>query len=90
MKKNILTATALSGILSLAALAGSVTTASAEMKEGSEKCYGVVKAGQNTCGNGKHGCAGHATADSAADEWVSVPAGLCDKLVGGSTAAPAG
>ena len=51
-----------------------------------EKCYGVVKAGQNGCGdaNGKHSCQGHATEDGSGAEWLSLPAGVCDKLVGGS------
>ncbi len=52
-----------------------------------ERCYGVVKAGQNTCGdaNGKHSCQGHATEDGSGAEWIYLPAGVCDKLVGGST-----
>ncbi len=52
-----------------------------------EKCYGVVKAGANDCGNaqGTHSCAGHAAADADGGEWVFVPKGLCDKLSGGST-----
>lgn len=56
-------------------------------KEGKEKCYGVVKAGQNDCGNAAktHSCAGQAATDGDGGEWVYVPSGLCDKLVGGST-----
>tara|TARA_B100000029_G_C17420701_1_gene904198 strand:+ start:77 stop:340 length:264 start_codon:yes stop_codon:yes gene_type:complete len=52
-----------------------------------EKCYGVVKAGKNDCANaaGTHSCAGQAAKDGDGGEWVSVPKGLCDKLVGGST-----
>lgn len=52
-----------------------------------EKCYGVSKAGKNDCANkaGTHSCAGQSTVDGDAGEWVYVPAGLCDKLVGGST-----
>lgn len=52
-----------------------------------EKCYGVVKAGKNDCGNSKHPCAGASKVDGAADEWVLVPKGLCDKLVNGSKTA---
>lgn len=67
-------------------VAGGIGAANA-MEEGKEKCYGVVKAGHNDCGNASktHSCAGHSTVDGAGDEWVSVPAGLCEKLVGGST-----
>lgn len=54
--------------------------------EGKEKCYGVVKAGQNDCANaaGTHSCASQAVADGDGGEWVAVPAGTCAKLVGGS------
>jgi uncharacterized membrane protein len=54
-------------------------------KEGFEKCYGASKAGKNDCGakDGSHSCAGQAKTDGDANEWVYVPEGLCDKLVGG-------
>lgn len=77
-------------ILAVAALATLVTMASAQahaMKEGMEKCYGVVKAGKNDCAANGHSCAAHAAADGDKKEWVMVPTGLCDKLVGGSTTA---
>lgn len=53
-----------------------------------EKCYGVAKAGHNDCGNlaKTHSCAGQSTVDGDPGEWVYVPAGLCDKLVGGMSA----
>jgi uncharacterized membrane protein len=49
-----------------------------------EKCSGVSLAGKNDCGalNGKHGCAGQATEDRSANEWVYVPQGTCEKLGG--------
>lgn len=52
-----------------------------------EKCYGVVKAGHNDCANASktHSCAGQAETDGDTGEWVLIPEGLCDKLVGGST-----
>ncbi len=63
-----------------AALPGSANAAE------TEKCYGVVKAGKNGCASadGKHSCEGQAAEDGSGQEWVSVPQGLCDKLVGGS------
>lgn len=66
-------------------MAGGVASANAMDMEGQEKCYGVVKAGHNDCGNaaGTHSCAGQAAVDGDGGEWVGVPAGLCDKLVGG-------
>ena len=69
------------------AVVGGISAANA-MEEGKEKCYGVVKAGHNDCANaaGSHSCAGHAEMDGAGGDWVALPAGTCDKLVGGSTA----
>ena len=51
-----------------------------------EKCYGVAKAGKNDCGNaaGTHSCAGLASVDADGGEWVALPKGVCEKLVGGS------
>ncbi len=56
------------------------------ISEGQEKCYGVVKAGMNGCGSADkaHGCAGQATVDGSGVEWVALPTGTCEKLVGGS------
>lgn len=77
--------TLLVGAVAAAALGASATAAHAEGEM--EKCYGVVKAGMNGCASadGAHSCAGHATEDASGAEWVNVPAGLCDKLAGGST-----
>ena len=52
-----------------------------------EKCYGVAKAGKNDCQTAKSSCAGTSKTDSQADAWVSLPRGVCDKLVGGKTTA---
>ncbi len=51
-----------------------------------EKCYGVVKAGKNDCGNanGSHSCAGMAATDAEAGEWINLPKGICERLAGGS------
>ncbi len=53
-------------------------------KEGMEKCYGVVKAGKNDCGANSHGCAGQAKVDGDKSEWLSLPKGSCERIVGGS------
>ncbi len=50
-----------------------------------EKCYGIAKAGKNDCGTKKHGCAGVAKTDGVPDEWLFLPKGVCEKIVGGST-----
>jgi uncharacterized membrane protein len=48
-----------------------------------EKCHGVVKAGKNDCQTATSSCAGTSKKDSQADAWIYVPAGTCDKIVGG-------
>lgn len=50
-----------------------------------EKCYGVVKAGSNDCQTASGSCAGTVKKDGQADAWIYLPAGTCDRLVGGST-----
>lgn len=53
-----------------------------------EKCAGIAKAGKNDCGSldGAHGCAGQAKNDLSDVEWVYVPQGTCEKIVGGVVA----
>ncbi len=53
--------------------------------EGKEKCFGVAKKGMNDCHNADHLCAGRAKTDAAADEWIYLPAGSCEKIAGGKT-----
>jgi uncharacterized membrane protein len=50
----------------------------------SEKCYGVSKAGKNDCQTANSSCAGTSRRDSQNDAWIYMPAGACEKLVGGS------
>ena len=50
-----------------------------------EKCYGVSKAGKNDCQTANSSCAGTSRRDGQKDAWIYVPAGTCDKLVGGSS-----
>ena len=74
----------------LTAALANMPDASAHMEpkkgDGKEKCYGVVKAGMNECASkaNKHSCATLAKKDADPNEWIKVPSGLCDKLVGGS------
>lgn len=82
MKKAI-TAGIVAGAVSLAI---ANTNEANAMDSDKEKCYGVAKAGANDCGSfdKSHSCMGHATKDGDPNEWVAVPKGLCEKLVGGS------
>lgn len=53
-----------------------------------ERCYGVVRAGRNDCGTARHACAGRAAQDAQREEWLMVPNGTCDKIVGGTVRPP--
>ena len=88
MKSNVklLVASAVSAALAVG-LATASTSAMAA-KGDMEKCYGVVKAGKNDCGTKSHACAGQAASDGGDKEWVYLPKGTCDKLVGGTTKYP--
>jgi uncharacterized membrane protein len=54
---------------------------------GTEKCYGIAKAGQNDCGTAKHGCATLGKVDRDPEDWKAVAKGTCVKL-GGKLEAP--
>jgi uncharacterized membrane protein len=77
----------------IATLLGLALASPASADEGSgkraphEKCYGIVRQGQNDCASVNHSCAGEAKADGDASEWLYVPKGSCEKIVGGSLTA---
>ena len=79
MKTPLTIASALSAAL---LLANTVQAQSA-----AEKCYGIAKAGKNDCQTATSSCAGTSKKDAQADAWISVPAGACAKIVGGSPTA---
>lgn len=92
MKKLNITSTVLAAAFSLAALEG----ANAEdlqmqkckitgyNKEGKE--IGLIKAGKGDCTiPGKSSCTGENPADDP-EAWIYLPAGDCDKIVGGTVA----
>jgi len=71
------------GFTSAALVAASVSAATPKWAaKGStiEKCAGVAAKGKNDCGANDHSCAGHAKADNDPNEWVYLPAGVCEKL----------
>ena len=55
-----------------------------------EKCYGIAKAGKNDCQTANSSCAGTSRRDGQKDAWIYVPAGTCEKLVGGNLQARQG
>jgi uncharacterized membrane protein len=80
----------LSAAALLGALAVAATVANAgpiAQPSGTEKCYGIAKAGKNDCAAGAHSCAGQGTKDSDKASFVYLPTGACSKIVGASTTA---
>ncbi len=78
MKKSIVL-----GAITVAMLSLGISGSALAGKPGFEKCMGIAKAGKNDCGTSGHACAGQSTKDGGADEWVYVPEGTCEKIVGG-------
>ncbi len=85
---NTAVSTALASLLALGAL-GFQAEAVAADKPDVEKCYGVAKAGKNDCKTLSNACAGHASMDNQKDAFIVLPAGTCDRIVGGTLEAPA-
>lgn len=79
--RNSLISAALAGVVALGA---GVAQDAAAAKAGMEKCSGIVKAGMNDCGTSKHACAGQAATAGDQEEWIYVPEGTCEKIVGGT------
>lgn len=75
---------AIGGLMTLGLLTGAVIAAESKDSKEMEKCYGVVKAGKNDCAANGHACAGQAKTSSDGSEWISLPAGTCERLIGGS------
>jgi uncharacterized membrane protein len=84
MKRKELFASAVGAALTvaLATLAQAEPAAPPGFK--SEKCYGVAKAGKNDCATNTSSCAATSKKDAQGDAWLYVPAGTCERLVGGS------
>lgn len=67
-----------------AALSTSAASATAADGMKMEKCFGVSKAGENSCAaaNGSHGCAAQAKANLSGADFKMVPAGTCEQMSG--------
>jgi len=77
---SVLGGLALTGMLAQVAQADPVP-----QPTGSEKCYGIAKAGKNDCAAGVHSCAGQGTRNRDKASFVYLPAGACEKIAGAST-----
>jgi uncharacterized membrane protein len=84
MNHKQLLSTALASVMTLGITSGIASAHAADTESGKEKCYGITKAGANSCANltDSHGCAGQSTKDKDPSEWKVVPKGQCAKLGG--------
>lgn len=83
MKNSKLIAqTALASLFAVSVLAVSEPVEAG--KKNMEKCYGVVKAGQNDCQTSNSACAGTAEIDGKPTAFIVLPKGSCEKIVGGN------
>jgi uncharacterized membrane protein len=82
MKNRLVLASALAAAVAAPSLALAAPAAEPSFK--AERCYGLAKAGQNDCAStGNHSCAGLSKVDADPNSWIYVPAGYCDRIVGG-------
>jgi uncharacterized membrane protein len=76
--KTVMLAAAVSSLIAM----GKPTLVAAD-DPNTERCYGVAKAGKNDCAGPGHVCAGLAKTDGNPDEYVDLPKGTCERIVGG-------
>jgi uncharacterized membrane protein len=86
-KRMLLIGSAIAGLLAASCVAAQAHNP--RPGKGKEKCAGVVKAGKNDCGTSTHSCAGEAKVDSDPSEWIMLPKGICERIVGGKVVKPA-
>ncbi|MDT8382902.1 MAG: DUF2282 domain-containing protein [Gammaproteobacteria bacterium] len=79
---KLIAQTALASLFAVSVLAVSAPVEAG--KKDMEKCYGVVKAGQNDCQTSNSACAGTAEVDSKPTAFIVLPKGSCEKIVGAS------
>ena len=77
---------AIAGLIALG-LCASAAAGPVKQAEGTEKCFGIAKAGQNDCGTAKHACAATSKTDNDPAEWKYVTKGTCEKMGGKAAAA---
>lgn len=83
---KVIAQTALASLFAVSVLAVSAPAEAGKEagKKDMEKCYGIVKAGQNDCQTSNSACAGTAEVDSKPTAYIVLPKGSCEKIVGAS------
>ena len=87
--RNALLAAAIGSLVMFNVTQAADMAMGADKTGATEKCFGVAKAGKNDCAANGHSCAGQAKADGNAKEWLKLPKGSCERVVGGSLTAKA-
>jgi len=82
---QLLIASAVAAALAMPLASSAQSGPAPKPKFQAEKCYGIVKAGKNDCQTANSSCAGTSKRDNQGDAWIYMPAGSCEKLVGGAT-----
>lgn len=84
-------ARAIAGLLSASLVGGCATQVAAAKQAAAvergapERCFGVARGGRNDCKTEAHVCAGWAYRDADKHAFVYLPAGTCERIVGGIT-----
>jgi len=83
MNNSQILSAAIGSLLMLGLVSGNASAADKKMD--GEQCFGVSKAGKNDCSSNKssHSCAGQATKNNDAMDFIAVPKGTCEKIAGG-------
>jgi uncharacterized membrane protein len=85
MNRRIAIASALAAAMAAPAILSAQKPVPTPKNWKAEKCYGIAKAGQNDCAStGANSCGGTSKIDSDPHAWLYVPAGYCERIVGGS------
>ena len=79
--KSILMSTAIGTLLAFGA-----ATVQAADEAAKDKCYGIAKAGENSCAANAHSCQGQSKTDNDPSEWKYVAKGECESMGGSTTA----
>ena len=82
--RKILITTAVGALLTLAQASLRAQQPAASPQYDAERCFGVARAGKNDCAANGHACQGQAKRDQNPREWLFVPTGTCERIVGGS------
>jgi len=85
MNARYLIASALAAAVVAPALLSAEGPVAAPTAYKTEKCYGIAKAGKNDCAStGNNSCGGMSKVNGDKKAWIYVPAGYCERIIGGS------